>query len=97
LLLFQLMPESSLDGNSVRSVNLPVNPPMQPMLAKRIDELPADHDRGTSSQDPFEIEQATEFQGRAENGCLVVKATAVGQRDWTFAYRTAWQTTFYRE
>jgi hypothetical protein len=56
-----------------------------------------DHDRGTSSQDPFEIEQTTEFQGRAENGCLVVKATAVGQRDRTFAYRTAWQTTFYRE
>jgi ATP-dependent DNA ligase len=28
-------------GNSVRNVNLPVNPPMLPMLAKRIDELPA--------------------------------------------------------
>jgi hypothetical protein len=56
-----------------------------------------DHDRGMSSQHPFEIEQTTEFQGRAENGCLVVKATAVGQRDRMFAYRTAWQTTFYRE
>lgn len=57
----------------------------------------ADHDREMSSQDPFEIEQTTEFQGRAENGCLIVKATAIGKRDWTFAYRTAWQATFYRE
>jgi hypothetical protein len=56
-----------------------------------------DHDRGTSSQHPFEIEQTTEFQGTAENGYLIVKATAVGERDWTFAYRTAWQATFYRE
>src|ERR1700686_3012728 len=31
----------SRHGNSVRSVNLPVTPPMLPMLAKRIDELPA--------------------------------------------------------
>ena len=28
-------------GNSIRGVNLPVNPPVLPMLAKRIDELPA--------------------------------------------------------
>src|SRR5690348_914574 len=28
-------------GNSVGSVNLPVNPPVFPMLAKRIDKLPA--------------------------------------------------------
>jgi hypothetical protein len=57
----------------------------------------ADHDRGTSSQDPFEIEQTTEFQGRAENGRLIVKGTAIGRRDWTFAYRTEWQATFYKE
>ncbi|MFZ3333420.1 MAG: hypothetical protein WA197_22470, partial [Candidatus Acidiferrales bacterium] len=30
-----------VNGNRVRSVHLPVNPPMLPMLAKRIDELPA--------------------------------------------------------
>jgi len=57
----------------------------------------ADHDRGTASQAPFEIEQTTEFEGRAENGHLIVTATAIGKRDWTFAYRTAWQATFYKE
>jgi len=56
-----------------------------------------DRDPGTSSHLPFEIEQTTEFQGRAENGNLIVKATAIGKRDWTFAYRTAWQATFYRQ
>jgi len=56
-----------------------------------------DRDLGTSSQHSFEIEQTTEFEGRAENGCLIVKATAVGKRDRTFAYRTAWQATFYKE
>jgi site-specific DNA recombinase len=38
-----------------------------------------------------------ERPGSAENGCLIVKATAVGKRDRTFAYRTAWQATFYKE
>jgi hypothetical protein len=57
----------------------------------------ADHDQGTSSHNAFEIEQTTEFQGRADNGCLIVKATAVGKRDWTFAYRIAWQAIFYRD
>jgi hypothetical protein len=56
----------------------------------------ADHDQETSSQDAFEIEQTTEFQGRADNGCLIVKATAIGKRDWTFAYRTTWQATFHK-
>jgi hypothetical protein len=57
----------------------------------------ADHDRGAASQAPFEIEQTTEFQGRAENGRLMVTATSTGKRDCTFAYRTAWQATFYKE
>jgi ATP-dependent DNA ligase len=34
----------SRHGNSVGSVHLPVNPPILPMLAKRIDELPAGQD-----------------------------------------------------
>ena len=57
----------------------------------------ADHDRGSASRASFEIEQTTEFEGRSENGRLVVTATAIGQRDWRFAYRTAWQATFYKE
>ena len=57
----------------------------------------ADHDRGAASQAPFEIEQTTEFQGRTEDGRLLVTATAIGKRDWTFAYRTEWQATFYKE
>jgi hypothetical protein len=56
-----------------------------------------DRDQGTSPKSAFEIEQTTEFRGRAENGYLVVKATAIGRRNWTFAYRIAWQASFYRE
>jgi len=56
-----------------------------------------DHDRGEASPAVFEIEQTTEFQGRADNGRLMVTATATGKRDSTFAYRTAWQATFDRE
>ena len=56
----------------------------------------ADHDQGTSAHNAFEIEQTTKFQGRLDNGCLIVNATAIGKRDWTFAYRTAWQAMFYR-
>lgn len=57
----------------------------------------ADRDKRTSSQSAFEIEQTTDFQGRAENGYLVVKATAIGRRNWTFAYQIAWQASFHRE
>ena len=56
----------------------------------------ADRDQGRSPKSAFEIEQTTEFQGRAENGYLVVKATAIGKRDWTFAYQIVWQANFYR-
>jgi hypothetical protein len=57
----------------------------------------ADHDRGEASPAVFEIEQTTEFQGRADNGRLMVTATAIGKRDSTFAYRTAWQAIFDKE